>query len=147
MATCTWATATVAAGALCPCHITHASFGQAMAHHGLKRHSGVGFTVRPQLLERDVAAEEARVAAALEAQRQRRAQQAQAAAEFNRLQLQRKVGCRWLTWLSSVGIWVFLQEVHLSKSLTLRACCAWPSCHWLLGLKVASCFGCAFSAT
>mmetsp|Transcript_5619 Transcript_5619/g.13223 ORF Transcript_5619/g.13223 Transcript_5619/m.13223 type:complete len:176 (+) Transcript_5619:414-941(+) len=47
-------------------------------------------TKEEQLLERDVAAEEARKAAAQEAQRQRRAQQAQAAADFNRLQLQRK---------------------------------------------------------
>ena len=45
-----------------------------------------------QLLERDVAAEEARVDAAREAQRQKRAQQTKAAADCNRLQLQRKVG-------------------------------------------------------
>ena len=44
-------------------------------------------------LERDVAAEDARVGAAQEAQRQRRAQQSEAAADYNRRQLQRKVGC------------------------------------------------------
>lgn len=47
---------------------------------------------RQALLERDIAAEDARMAAKLEAQQKRRAEQAASASEFNQLQLRRKVG-------------------------------------------------------